>query len=154
MDGIVYGSAVGFGFAIAEDILYGMQYGAETFVVRRIFGGFAHAAFTSLTGSGSASYPGYTTRALRWCSRSWASRAPCSCIDLQLYGHRVRACGILGDVPGHFPLHVAHNCVAGGERRVIRTELHDEVAAGTITSQEYAILPSYFRRTGYYCGSY
>src|SRR5215211_83270 len=35
MDGIVYGSAVGFGFAIAEDLLYGLQYGPETFLVRR-----------------------------------------------------------------------------------------------------------------------
>src|ERR671916_1059827 len=57
MDGIVYGSAVGFGFAIAEDILYGVQYGAETFLVRRIFGGFAHAAFTSLTGIGIGMIP-------------------------------------------------------------------------------------------------
>ncbi len=57
MDGIVYGSAVGFGFAIAEDILYGLQYGPETFVVRRIFGGFAHAAFTSLTGIGFGLIP-------------------------------------------------------------------------------------------------
>src|SRR4028118_2341402 len=47
MDGIVYGSAVGFGFAIAEDILYGMQYGAETFVGRRVLGGVAPAALTS-----------------------------------------------------------------------------------------------------------
>ena len=29
MDGIVYGSAVGFGFAIAEDFLYGLQPGEE-----------------------------------------------------------------------------------------------------------------------------
>ena len=57
MDGIVYGSTVGFGFAIAEDILYGVQYGAETFVVRRVFGGFAHAAFTSLTGVGIGLIP-------------------------------------------------------------------------------------------------
>ncbi|HEV2744914.1 MAG TPA: PrsW family intramembrane metalloprotease, partial [Rubrobacter sp.] len=57
MDGIVYGSAVGFGFAIAEDILYGLQYGPETFLVRRIFGGFAHAAFTSLTGIGIGLIP-------------------------------------------------------------------------------------------------
>jgi protease PrsW len=38
------------------------------------------------------------------------------------------------------------------ERRAIRDELRDEVQAGTITSQEYTILPSYFRRTGYYLG--
>jgi ribosomal protein L19E len=36
------------------------------------------------------------------------------------------------------------------ERRAIREELRDEVRAGTITSQEYAILPSYFRTMGYY----
>ena len=57
MDGIVYGSAVGFGFAIAEDLLYYVQAGQETFVVRRIFGGFAHAAFTSLTGIGFGLIP-------------------------------------------------------------------------------------------------
>ncbi|CAN5552061.1 hypothetical protein BH24ACT18_BH24ACT18_07640 [soil metagenome] len=57
MDGIVYGSAVGFGFAIAEDILYGLQFGSETFVVRRVFGGFAHAAFASLTGIGIGLIP-------------------------------------------------------------------------------------------------
>ena len=61
MDGIVYGSAVGFGFALAEDILYGLQFGAETFLVRRILGGFGHAAFTSLTGIGSALSPSSTT---------------------------------------------------------------------------------------------
>ena len=38
------------------------------------------------------------------------------------------------------------------ERRTIRDELRDEVQAGTITPQEYAILPSYFRRKAYYVG--
>jgi hypothetical protein len=36
------------------------------------------------------------------------------------------------------------------ERRTIRAELRDEVQAGTITPQEYAMLPSYFRRKAYY----
>jgi protease PrsW len=35
------------------------------------------------------------------------------------------------------------------ERRTIQSELRDEVGT-TITPQEYAILPTYFRRTGYY----
>jgi protease PrsW len=65
MDGIVYGSAVGFGFAIAEDLLYGLQYGPETFIVRRIFGGFAHASFTSLTGIGIGLIPWVQNRALK-----------------------------------------------------------------------------------------
>ena len=65
MDGIVYGSAVGFGFAIAEDLLYGLQFGPETFIVRRIFGGFAHASFTSLTGIGIGLIPLVHNRALK-----------------------------------------------------------------------------------------
>ena len=38
------------------------------------------------------------------------------------------------------------------ERRMIRDELREEVGAGTITAEEYSILPSYFRKTAYYLG--
>lgn len=63
MDGIIYGSAVGFGFSLAEDLLYLAQYGPEVFVTRRIFGGLATRrsahwpawAWDSLRGSGRAS---------------------------------------------------------------------------------------------------
>lgn len=151
MDGIVYGSAVGFGFAIAEDLLYGLQYGPETFIVRRIFGGFAHASFTSLTGIGIGLIPLVHSRSLK--------------VVLPLLG-----------LSGAILLHATFNFTATVfgpvaylflflvvlayvviiivwlyiERRTIRDELRDEVPAGTITSQEYAILPSYFRRKGYY----
>ena len=153
MDGIVYGSAVGFGFAIAEDLLYGLQYGPETFVVRRIFGGFAHASFTSLTGIGIGLIPWVQNRAMK--------------VVLPLLG-----------LSGAILLHATFNFTATVfgpvaylflflvvltyivviivwlyiERRTIRDELRDEVQAGTITPQEYAILPSYFRRKGYYIG--
>lgn len=153
MDGIVYGSAVGFGFAIAEDILYGLQYGPETFVVRRIFGGFAHAAFTSLTGIGIGLIPWVHNMMLK--------------VSLPLLG-----------LFGAILLHAAFNFTAtlfgpvgylvlffvimayiiliivwlAIERQIIRTELYEEVGAGTITMQEYAILPSYFLRTWYYLG--
>ena len=153
MDGIVYGSAVGFGFAIAEDILYGLQYGPETFLVRRIFGGFAHAAFTSLTGIGIGLIP--------WVSSGFLK------VLLPLVG-----------LTGAILLHGAFNFTAtvfGSvayvvlffvillyvviivlwlwmERRMIRDELREEVGAGTITAEEYSILPSYFRKTGYYLG--
>jgi protease PrsW len=153
MDGIVYGSAVGFGFAIAEDILYGLQYGPETFVVRRIFGGFAHAAFTSLTGIGIGLIPWVHNRMLK--------------VVLPLLG-------LLGAIL----LHATFNFTAtlfgpvgylvlffvilvyiviiivwlAIERRAIREELREEVEIGTISLQEYAILPSYFRTTAYYVG--
>jgi len=151
MDGIVYGSAVGFGFALAEDILYGLQFGAETFVVRRILGGFAHAAFTSLTGIGIGLIPWVRHRALAFVPP---------------------LLGLLGAIL----LHATFNFTAtlfgpvayvmlflvvlvylvvivvwlAIERRVIREELRDEVAAGLISPEEQAIVPSYFRRTGYY----
>jgi RsiW-degrading membrane proteinase PrsW (M82 family) len=153
MDGIVYGSAVGFGFAIAEDLIYGLRYGAETFIVRRIFGGFAHASFTSLTGIGMGLIPWVQSRALK--------------VVLPLLGllgailmHATFnfTATVFGPV-GYFVLF----CVIllyiviiivwlAIERRAIRGELRDEVKAGTITSQEYAMLPSYFRTTGYYLG--
>ncbi len=151
MDGIVYGSAVGFGFAIAEDLLYGLQFGSETYIVRRIFGGFAHASFTSLTGIGIGLIPLVHNRALK--------------VILPVLG-----------LSGAILLHAAFNFTATVfgpvgylvlfcvvlvyiaviivwltvERRAIRDELRDEIRAGTITSLEYAILPSYFRTTGYY----
>ena len=151
MDGIVYGSAVGFGFALAEDILYGVQFGAETFLVRRILGGFAHAAFTSLTGIGIGLIPFIHNRALR--------------IIPPLLG-------LLGAIL----LHATFNLLAttlglaaylfmivvvlvylvvivvwlAFERRTIRAELRDEVDRGLVSAGEYVILPTYFRRTGYY----
>ena len=151
MDGIVYGSAVGFGFSIAEDLIYYVQFGEETFVVRRIFGGFAHAAFTSLTGIGIGLIPW-----VRWGILK---------VLLPLFG-------LLGAIM----LHATFNFTAtlfgplayiilsfvllsyvlviviwlAVERWTIRRELLDEVAAGTISAGEYAILPTYFARAFYY----
>ncbi len=151
MDGIVYGSAVGFGFAIAEDLVYYAQFGPETFVVRRIFGGFAHAAFTSLTGIGLGLIP-------------WVRS-----------GFLKVALPILG-LAGAIGLHAVFNLTAtlfgplayvvmffvvllyvliivvwlAVERRIIRGELRDEVQNGAIDQGEYEMLPTYFRRKGYY----
>lgn len=153
MDGIVYGSAVGFGFSIAEDILYYDQFGVDTFVARRILGGFDHAAFTSLTGIGIGLIPWARSRALK--------------VLLPILG-----------LSGAILLHATFNFTASLfpplayvlefflllayalviviwlaiERGIIRGELRDEVAEGTISPVEYAILPTYFARTFYYLG--
>jgi RsiW-degrading membrane proteinase PrsW (M82 family) len=153
MDGIVYGSAVGFGFSIAEDLIYYVQFGEEIFVVRRIFGGFAHAAFTSLTGIGIGLIPW-----VRW----------------GILKVLLPLLGLLGAIM----LHATFNFTAtlfgplayiilsfvllsyvlviviwlAVERWTIRRELLDEVAAGTISAGEYAILPTYFARAFYYLG--
>lgn len=157
MDGIVYGSAVGFGFSIVEDILYYAQTyqeaGNQVFVLRRVFGGFAHAAFTSLTGIGIGLIP--------WVRGTFLKVL-------------LPVLGLLGAIF----LHATFNLTAtlfgplayvvefvvllvyavviivwlAVERGVIREELREEVAAGTIGVREYEILPTYFARTFYYLG--
>jgi RsiW-degrading membrane proteinase PrsW (M82 family) len=53
MDGVVYGSAVGLGFALYEDTaVYLHYYGHDTFVLRRILASLPHPFFASLTGIG------------------------------------------------------------------------------------------------------
>ncbi len=150
MDGIVYGSAVGFGFAIAEDILYGMQFGAETFVVRRIFGGFAHAAFTSLTGIGIGMMPFVHNRifkpipTLLGLVGAMLLHAAFN-LTATLFGPL--AYGVMFCVVLLYLLTIA--LWLAFERRTIRDELRDEVGR-TITPEEYAILPTFFRRTALY----
>ena len=153
MDGIVYGAAVGFGFAIAEDLLYGLQYGPETFIARRIFGGFAHASFTSVTGIGIGLIPWVQNRALKVILPLLGL-----CGAITLHSTFNLTATLLGPVAYLFLFLVVLAYVVViivwlyVERRAIREELRDEVSAGTITPQEYTILPSYFRRRGHYLG--
>jgi RsiW-degrading membrane proteinase PrsW (M82 family) len=151
MDGIVYGAAVGFGFALAEDILYGMQYGAETFLVRRIFGGFAHAAFTSLTGIGIGLIPFVHNRVLKAVPPLLGLLGA-----ILLHATFNFLATVFGAVAYLFMFLVvlAYLIVIlvwlTIERRAIRGELSEEVAEGLISPEEYAILPTFFRRTAYY----
>lgn len=151
MDGIVYGSAVGFGFAIAEDLLYYVQVGPETFVVRRIFGGFAHAAFTSLTGIGIGLIPWVRFRFLKVLLPMLGLTGAIMLHALfnftaTLLGPLVYL-GLFAVTLFYILLIVAWLAI---ERSIIRSELRDEVQAGTITSEEYEILPTYFRRKAFY----
>jgi hypothetical protein len=150
MDGIVYGSAVGFGFAIAEDILYGMQFGAETFVVRRIFGGFAHAAFTSLTGIGIGLIPFVHHKVLKPIPPLLGLLG--AILLHATFNFTATVFGPLAYVVMFFVILSYFLIIVvwlAFERRTIRGELRDEVGT-TITPEEYAILPTFFRRTGYY----
>jgi RsiW-degrading membrane proteinase PrsW (M82 family) len=153
MDGIVYGSAVGFGFAIAEDLLYGLQFGPETFIVRRLFGGFAHASFTSLTGIGIGLIPWIHHGALKVVLPMLGLSGA-----ILLHATFNFTATFLGPVAYLFLFLVVLTYVVVIivwlyiERRTIRDELRNEVPAGTITPQEYTRLPSYFRTTGYYLG--
>jgi RsiW-degrading membrane proteinase PrsW (M82 family) len=151
MDGIVYGSAVGFGFAIAEDILYGAQFGAETFIVRRIFGGFGHAAFTSLTGIGIGLMPWVRYRAVSWVPPLLGLLG--AILLHAIFNFTATVFGVLAYVVLFFVVLLYLVIIIiwlSVERRVIREELRDDVAEGLVTPEEHAIVSSYFRRTGYY----
>ncbi|MDQ3317698.1 MAG: PrsW family intramembrane metalloprotease [Actinomycetota bacterium] len=157
MDGIVYGSAVGFGFSIVEDVIYYAQtyseFGNQTFVVRRLFGGFGHAAFTSLTGIGIGLIPWVRSGALKVLLPIVGLTAAilmhaCFNLSATLFGPLAYVFLFLVLVM-YAVLIVLWLWV---ERRTIREELRDEVAAGTISAHEYAILPTYFPRTFYYLG--
>ena len=153
MDGIVYGSAVGFGFSIAEDLLYYAQFGEETFLVRRIFGGFAHAAFTSLTGIGIGLIPWVRWRILKVLLPLLGLMGA---ITLHAtFNFTGTLFGPLAYVEEFFVLLLYLLVIViwlAIERWTIRRELFDEVARGTISAGEYAILPTYFARTFYYLG--
>jgi len=151
MDGIVYGAAVGFGFALAEDILYGLQFGGETYLVRRILGGFGHAAFTSLTGIGVGLIPFVHNRLLKLVPPVLGLIGA-----ILLHATFNFLATVYGPVAYLFMF-----CVVLAylvvilvwltiERRTIRYELREEAERGLITPEEYAILPTYFRRTVYY----
>lgn len=153
MDGIVYGSAVAFGFSIVEDIFYYSQFDEQTFVARRFFGGFGHAAFTSLTGIGIGLIPWVRSRLLKvllpvvGLAGAILLHATFN-LTAALFGPLAYALEFLVLLLYLFVI-VAWLVV---ERRTIRRELRDEVAAGTISAGEYAILPTYFARTFYYLG--
>ncbi|MCA1739216.1 MAG: PrsW family intramembrane metalloprotease [Actinobacteria bacterium] len=153
MDGIVYGSAVAFGFSIVEDIIYYAQFDEQTFVARRILGGFGHAAFTSLTGIGIG--------LISWV-RSGVLKVILPIVGLvaaillhAIFNLTSTFFGPLAYVEEFLVLVLYVVLIVvwlAVERRTIRRELRDEVAAGTISANEYAILPTYFARTAYYLG--
>ena len=150
MDGIVYGSAVGFGFAIAEDILYGVQFGPETFLVRRIFGGFAHAAFTSLTGIGIGMMPFVPHKILKPVPPLLGLVG--AMLLHSAFNLTATLFGPLAYVEMFFVVLLYLLIITlwlAFERRTIRSELRDEVGR-TITPEEYGILPTFFRRTALY----
>lgn len=50
VDGIIYGSTAGLGFAAAENLLYAVTFGFEVLPLRAVFASLAHASFSGLVG--------------------------------------------------------------------------------------------------------
>ncbi len=119
--------------------------------MRRIFGGFAHAAFTSVTGIGIGLIPWVQNRAMKVVLPLLGL-----CGAILLHATFNFTATLFGPLGYLFLFLVVLTYIVVIivwlylERRTIREELRDEVQGGTITPQEYAILPSYFRRKAYY----
>jgi RsiW-degrading membrane proteinase PrsW (M82 family) len=163
LDGVVYGSMVGFGFAAVENVLYFVSAldkggAGQMFILifmRAFLFGFNHAFFTSLTGIGLA---------LARTSRSWATKliAPVFGFGLAVLAHAlhnggatitpVMGCGILislaSDWIGLLTLFVILLLAAWQERKWIVKYLADEVASGLITPGQYRAACSYLVRVG------
>jgi hypothetical protein len=119
-------------------------------LVRRIFGGFAHAAFTSLTGIGIGLIPFVHHRSLKFFPPLLGLLG--AILLHATFNFTATLFGPLAYVVLFFVILIYLLIIAvwlAFERRTIRGELRDEIGT-TITSEEYTMLPTYFRRTGYY----
>jgi RsiW-degrading membrane proteinase PrsW (M82 family) len=163
LDGIVYGSLVGFGFAAVENVLYFLSSlnkggaGAMFAVIflRAFLFGLNHAFFTSLTGIGFA---------VARTSRSWPVRlaAPLVGFALAVTAHALHNAGAtfasvtwLGllvsaasDWVGVVVILAIILLATLQEQGWIVQYLADEVTSGLITPGQYRVACSYLERVG------
>jgi RsiW-degrading membrane proteinase PrsW (M82 family) len=153
LDGIVYGGAIGFGFAMVETFLYAISTGSIGVLALRILPfGLNHAAFTACTGAGL----GLARQSKkRWL---WLVLFPLA-LAVGTFFHAVHnnviQVGCLGlvvalgfDWGGVAVLLVAAILSWGQERRWIQVELGEEVAVGLLAPTDQQALLSVARRTG------
>ncbi|MBI3286660.1 MAG: PrsW family intramembrane metalloprotease [Chloroflexi bacterium] len=161
LDGIVYASLIGFGFAMSEDFLYflsaylqeGIQLLQFTFFLRTILFGLNHAFYTSFTGLGFgyASLASNRRGLLVWL-------APPLGLAGAVMAHMFHNFAlVVFDWPG---LWMSLVVSWGGvlvflsivlltwqrEGVWLRTQLLEEIQSGLLSSDEFKVLPSWRRR--------
>ena len=161
LDGIIYGGLVGFGFATVENLFYFTGALVESGVsgvillatMRAFVFGLNHALFTGLTGLGMA---------LARTERNWTARigAPVAGLLLGITAHSVHNASVTAGAGLCWPFLLALVSNWGGvlalavvviwsmlwERHWIVTYLADEVAAGTLSREDYATVSSSLQR--------
>jgi RsiW-degrading membrane proteinase PrsW (M82 family) len=171
LDGIVYGSLVGIGFAMTENILYfGRTFQEEgvtglevLFYVRVVLGGFGHALYTGTTGAGLGFaretthrwlipivVPGaYVLAVLQHASWNFLAGAvvpallPEDLSPLIVLLVVMPLTSLILTAPGLLALLLIAVLAWRRERAVIRDHLLDEVGRGVLSPEEYACLPSW-----------
>jgi protease PrsW len=156
LDGIVYGSLVGFGFSMTENVLYFMSYGSHDsqleaiFWVRSVLFGLNHAFFTSLVG--------LALGPMRYDRTLWRSLlALAAGLTLAILFHSLHNFAIRYQSAGLF---VSWLIQSGGvivvlaiavlawrhERHSMELELVDEIQAGVLTADDYTEIMSSLKR--------
>jgi RsiW-degrading membrane proteinase PrsW (M82 family) len=163
LDGIVYGAMVGLGFAMTENVLYFLSaystggladWGMVVFLRSLVFG-LNHALYTSITGVGLG-----LARYYRGAARRVA--VPVLALFLAILLHSVHnlfaqlndvICGAVlvsaaSDWGGILIIVLVAAAVWRKEKSWIASELTDEVRMGTLTTAEFQVAQSAWRRTG------
>jgi RsiW-degrading membrane proteinase PrsW (M82 family) len=160
LDGVVYGGMIGLGFTLTEDILYvgtaGATGGAGDFfvltVLRTVFGGLAHALYTSMTGFGW----GMAARAHSWPARVFW---PCFGFSMAVLLHAIHNFlpSYFGAVGGLLTIVLTwgfflawFGLIAGlvlAERRTVRRQLSNEVGGLVRDQHELLHVTTLFERS-------
>jgi RsiW-degrading membrane proteinase PrsW (M82 family) len=162
LDGLVYGALIGLGFAMTENVIYlgqaflndGIQGLGRLFLAREVFGGLGHALYTGTIGAAV----GWTR--LRY-GRGWLRLiVPVAGWALAVVQHSlwngsltaptpllalpqvvaIAAQTVAFITPGLVLLAAIAIRSLRAESRLLREHLAEEVARGTLTSEEYDIL--------------
>ena len=153
LDGIVYGSLVGFGFSMTENALYFLHYSSDLgglFWVRSIFFGLNHALFTSLVGLalGAVRYQ----RARGFTVGAFAAGLAAAILFHTLHNYAVqfRLPGLflswLVQSSGVLVILAVAMLAWRNERHWIELELRDEMQAGVISAADYREVTSSAQR--------
>ncbi|HEU5100815.1 MAG TPA: PrsW family intramembrane metalloprotease [Roseiflexaceae bacterium] len=153
LDGIVYGSLVGFGFSMTENLLYFLRYSDEIsalFWLRGVFFGLNHALFSSMVGLALGAVRYRRSRPATQLVFSLGLALAILFHALHNYATRYQFTGLFFSwlVQSSGVLVVLAIAVLAwrNERRWIEQELGDEVRAGVISAADYAEIASPARR--------
>ncbi len=148
LDGIIYGSIVGLGFAMTENLFYfvsawsegGLESWSVVVLGRALVFGFSHAMFTSFTGIGLGMAGGQRHAPARW---GYATAGLGAAIVAHLLHNLFLSAGglclasLLADWLGLLAVGAVAVLAWRRERQWIREELAEEVRLGILTPAQY-----------------
>ncbi len=148
LDGIIYGSIVGLGFAMTENLLYylsawgegGLEAWSVVVAGRALVFGFSHAMFTAFTGIGLGMARGQRHAPARW---GYALAGLAAAVGTHLLHNLFLSAGglcfasLAADWLGLLVVGAIAVLAWRQERDWIREELADEVRLGTLTLAQY-----------------